>query len=834
MSGVDVYHLPTWDFYHPAIEHHILKKLNKQYDNIDPISLRKRCREYLFHQINIQKKLLQKMGVFGDCTSQYEPKASVSEAKSYNLRDEFKILNTLDKLLENGYLSKKVKSAYWCIQCQTALRGEEIEMRQYKSSAGYVKFPVCEGLEEFGADVYFLVQVFDLLKLTESKAIAVFEDCEYVIIEVAGEILIIQDEGASNTMDKLRYPNYRILRRIKGDILTKFTCTHPLFGIKLPVIAYGNTSKRSETGLFNVTPGYSPDDCEPSLRYKFNIIPVMDDEGVLTNETEQFCGFKVSDVDKYITLELEKRGYLALKFSHESSHPHCWICHTPAVFRPAEQWFFTPTSKFYKLTIAALNRINWTSNSDRQQTQMAIEKLNHFPISRQRLWGLAIPAIYCKKCDCQVPIAKSVKAMKNLMSKKGIDAWFIPSTDNMPKDIICSRCGSESLKKDSSILDNHFYSVIDFITQLASIRKSTSKRGQGAAKSGQNALTIDIYCEQAGRIEKWLPQFILTLNAVENRIPSITLHVNHNQVHPESTLPGEDNILAQFSSGEYCADVLRLWIISFNSENKLNDIAIKKENLKAIYDDIKTTLYSILGCLVEYDKSYDYLDADALCPIDRLALNRLMKLISEVNSAYQNRDFMAAFSLISEFCQNELNDFYLKAVADRLHKYPVCSSIRRSAQAVLWEMANTLVKLIAPITPFLAEHFWTNLHQQFNTNIGCPSVFLADWPVPMRIIQRERYERDWKQLLRFKTELTQILEGACHQGIINHFEEADVVVYTNKAEKAEILQNYMEDLKIVCSIARLIILQQEPEKAQELFQASNFDQIFFSVSRLDS
>ena len=159
MSGVDVYHLPTWDFYHPAIEHHILKKLNKQYDTIDPVSLREHCREYLFHQINIQKELLQKMGVFGDWdnTSQHEPKASVSEAKNYNIRDEFKILNTLGKLLENGYLSKKVESAYWCIQCQTVLSDEEIELLPYKSSAGYVKFPVCEGLEEFGEDIYFLV-----------------------------------------------------------------------------------------------------------------------------------------------------------------------------------------------------------------------------------------------------------------------------------------------------------------------------------------------------------------------------------------------------------------------------------------------------------------------------------------------------------------------------------------------------------------------------------------------------------------------------------------------------------------------------------------------------
>jgi len=607
----------------------------------------------------------------------------------------------------------------------------------------------------------------------------------------------------------------------------------------LPVIVYDNTRKRPETGLFNVAPGYNPDDYKTLLRYKFNIIPVMDDEGVLTNESEQFCGFKVSEVEKYITLELEKRGYLALKFTHESSHPHCWTCHTPAVFRPVEQWFFMPTNKFCELTVAALKRINWTSNSDRQQTQTAIEKLNHFPISRQRLWGLAIPAIYCEKCDYQVPIAKSVKAMKTLMGKKGIDAWFIPSTDNMPKDIICSRCGSESLRKDANILDNHFYSIIDFITQLASIRKSTSKRGQGAAKSGQNALTIDIYCEQAERIEKWLPQFILTLHAVENRIPSVTLHVN--QIHPESTLPGEDNILAQFSSGEYCADVLRLWIISFNSENKLNDIAIKKETLEVIYNNLETTLYSILGCLVEYDKSYDYLDADALCPIDKLALNRLMKLISEVNSAYQNRDFMTAFDHFSEFCQNELNDFYLKAVADRLHTYPVWSSARQSVQAVLWKMANTLVKLIAPITPFLAEHFWTNLQQrrrdkapQPNTKIDFPSVFLADWPVPMRIIRGERYERDWKQLLRFKADLTQILKDACHQGIINYFEEADVVVYTNTVEETEILQNYVEDLKTACSIAKLRILQQEPEKIQELFQANNFNQIFFSVSRLDS
>jgi isoleucyl-tRNA synthetase len=225
-----------------------------------------------------------------------------------------------------------------------------------------------------------------------------------------------------------------------------------------------------------------------------------------------------------------------------------------------------------------------------------------------------------------------------------------------------------------------------------------------------------------------------------------------------------------------------------------------------------------------------------LYSIDKLAINQLMKLISEVNSAYSNRDFITAFSLISEFCQNELNDFYLKAVKDRLYESPAWSIAKQSAQTVLWNMATTIVRLIAPVTPFLAEQLWANLQQRLrceepwsDANMEFPSVFLADWPVPMLMIQQRKSERDWKKLRWFKTELTGILMDACHQGIIKDFKEADVIVYAKATETTEILQKYVQDLQVASSIAKLQISSQEPENTQELFQANDSAAIFFAI-----
>lgn len=795
MSGLYAPFKPGWDCHGLPIETQLIKELGSKRKDMEVIEFRKKCYEYALKFVHIQKTEFTRLGLIGDWENPYLTLNPVYEEK---------VIDVFGKLAEKGYVYRGLKPIHWCPTCETALAEAEIEYEDEKSPSIFVKFAVRDQnsmkfdkrspLYKLNLPVFFIIWTTTPWTLPANVAIAAHPRFEYVFVRVKDEVWVIAEGLLDTIVEKLGLKDHKIIDKVKGEHLEGILCKHPFFERDSVLVLDEYVTLEQGTGLVHIAPGHGEEDYKVGLKYKLPIIMPVDSKGYFDNTVGEFSGKHYDEANKLITARMKENGTLLKLEFMKHSYPHCWRCKKPVIFRATEQWFISVDKNDLRgEALKAVANTDWIPSWGENRIRGMLETRPDWCISRQRSWGVPIPAFYCEKCGKVHFTGAFNEAAKELIRGEGADGWFKKEAQEiLPKDLKCD-CGGKSFRKETDILDVWFESGSSHVAVLET--------------SDELSWPADLYLEGSDQHRGWFQTSLLTSVGCKGRAPfnAVLTHGFTIDDKGKKMSKSQGNVISpQDVVKKYGADVLRLWVASTDFRN---DMAASDKILRQVqeaYIKIRNTCRFLLSNLGDYEKPLPY---EKLLEIDKWILLKLFRLGERVTKAYEDFEFHLVYHKIYDFCVNDLSSFYLDISKDRLYCGGKNSLERRSAQTVMLEILKTLILLSAPILSFTAEDIFRYLKQQVRGNYE-ESVFLYNIPKPNADYFSKALEEKWDQILSVREEVYKALEEARKNKVISSSTEAKVEIF-KKDKTLKLLQSMNSDLPMIFIVSEVILKEGE-------------------------
>ena len=797
LQGFEAPYVPGWDTHGLPIEHAAIKILGLNRHELNPLDLRRECKQYALKCLDMQREDFKRLGVSGDWENPYVTLYPEYEAKQ---------IKVFGEMAKQGYIYKGLKSVYWCTSCETALAEAEIEYAEKKSHSIYVKFPVIDDKGNLPVGVN-PEQVFAVIWTTTpwtmpaNVAICVNPELEYVWVQAGQEIYLLAAGLAESVMKAAKIEEYTILAKLKGADLEGMIFSHPFIERESPIVLGDHVTLEQGTGCVHTAPGHGQEDFEVGMKYGLPIINPVDHAGRFTAEGGKFEGLLVHDANVPVIKELAERSMLLGKGSVKHQYAHCWRCKNPIIYRATEQWFAS-VDGFRDAALKAIEEVQWIPEWGEDRIRNMVRDRQDWCISRQRVWGLPIPIFYCTKCNEHIINDATITAVSDLFKVEGSDAWWAKSAaEILPAGFSCPHCSHTEFRKETDIMDVWF----------------DSGSSHAAVLETNPALKwpADLYLEGSDQHRGWFQSSLLTSVATRGRAPYNAVLTHGFVVDGEGRKMSKsvgNTIYPQDVIKQYGADILRLWVASADYKA---DIRISNDILKQmseVYRKIRNTFRYILGNLADFNPETDRVSYDRLLEIDRWALLRLEQVREKVTQAYDAYEFHTLYHTVHNFCAIDLSSIYLDILKDRVYTAKPDSVERRAAQTAMYEILDTLVRLVSPVLTFSAEEVWQHMPKV----AGMPeSIQLADWPAARSEYLDKQLEDKWNKLLTVRSELTKALEQARRTKVIGHSLDAAIAIYASD-DVYEQLNAQGEELATLLIVSKANVkqgVQQAPDNA---------------------
>ncbi|MFA9479399.1 isoleucine--tRNA ligase [Phycisphaerales bacterium AB-hyl4] len=825
MAGFDCPYVPGWDCHGLPIEHKVVQDLGEKAREMAPMQIRQRCKQYAEKFVKLQAKQMQRLLTLANYEQPY---------LTMNTAYEAGVLEAFADLVSRGVVYRGLKPVHWSIDNQTALAEAELEYEDREDTSVFVMFEADHDswqenhlpvpTDVLPADrIHLMIWTTTPWTLPANLAVAVNERFEYGLYNVTfngklqsvvvatslAEKVLGQVVGAENVDEPIA--------TFTGDLMLGLEYRHPFAQDEhvRRVVGAEYVTLEDGTGMVHTAPGHGVEDYQTGLREKLPIYcPVLPDGTFDDTAPSWLRGQRVWEANETVVEHLRESGHLFHDHKFRHSYPHDWRGKTPVIFRATEQWFIavdkafavhekagngkndTQTSLRERALNVTANEVEFMPAWGRNRMRGMLESRPDWCVSRQRAWGLPIPAFY--NADGEVLLtAASVRAVAEVIRQKGSDAWFQleanellatyhpdidPDAPAWAKSEI--RNPKSEIRKGHDIFDVWFESGTSWHAVL---------------RQRHLGYPADLYLEGSDQHRGWFQSSLLPSLGATGHSPFRTVLTHGFMVDKDGKKMSKslgNTLEVEELLKTYGADVCRWWVSSLNTDN---DIKVDESFFKLAgeeYRKVRNTIRFLLSNLSDFDPKTDarpMTDADATS-IDAWALEELAKLVTSVRDSYEGYQFRRVHERLFHFCNDTLSAVYLTAVKDRLYCDKPDAPRRRRTQTALHQIADGIVRLLAPLMPHTADEAWHALHGD-----DAESVHLAKLPEPRPVVVNS----NWPKVIEARDGWLRAMENARQRMDIDN--PLDLGLAIGVSEQAESFAKVFApaDLADLCGVSRV-------------------------------
>ena len=512
------------------------------------------------------------------------------------------------------------------------------------------------------------------------------------------------------------------------------------------VIPWDAVSEVEGTGIVHIAPGCGKEDFALGKEQRLVPIAPLDETGVFVRGFGELQGHSAIDPDtvEWILNNLQQKGILVATERYPHNYPHCWRCKTELLFRLVDEWFID--MRWRDSIVKICHDARWIPEFGLHRELDWLKNMGDWMISKKRYWGLALPIWTCEACG-----GFDIVGSRDELKERAVAGWdrFEGHTPHRPWiDLIkirCSKCGGVA---------NRIPDVGNPWLDAGIVPYSTLSYNRDRTY-WEKWFPADFITECfPGQFRNWFYALLAMSALMENRVPFEVL-LGHALVRDEK---GEDMhkskgnaIPFEDAAEKMGADVMR-WMFCRN--NPTNNINFGYGPADEVRNRFVLKLWNTYAFFCNYARLDGFDPKSAVIPveqrpdIDRWILSDLQLLIQSARREFEAFNVMGFCIAAEEFVAEKLSNWYVRRNRRRFWKSEQ-NDDKLAAYQTLYAVLTTLIRLFAPVMPFLTEVMHRNLEASDMEAVNIPvSIHLREFPRADPLLIDSELSADMEALLR--------------------------------------------------------------------------------------